>query len=128
MPSNIALNLINFTGLPDGTGNQSAWQPIGIALHEHKVGVTLIAANGTRNRVERNVTKRSWDITWEIVNLATIQTLRTIQRLMTTFVFTDLEGASFVVQTEDDDFTTEFLFIDRAGVRYYRAALTVYQA
>jgi hypothetical protein len=125
--AHLILNSVTFSGLPDGTGNASAWQPTGLVMKERKVGVTLLAADGTRNRVERNVVKREWEITWTTVNLATITSLRAIQRLMSSFTFSDLDGSSFTVQTEDDDFAPSFSFIDRSGVRYYDAALTLKQ-
>jgi hypothetical protein len=115
-----------FTGIADGSGNQSAWQPTGITLSETKVGVTLVAADGTRNRVERNAVKRVWTITWALTNTATMQTVRTIQRLMTTFAFVDLEGASYTVQTEDA-FEPEFNMIDVADNRYWDVQLVIYQ-
>ena len=125
--AHLILNSVTFSGHPDGTGNQSAWQPTGYTPKEIKVGVTLPAADGTRNRVERNVIKRTWEITWEGTNTATMQTLRTIQRLMTTFTLSDIEGNSFTVQTEDDDFEPDFAWIDPAGNRYWDVKLTVYQ-
>jgi hypothetical protein len=122
----LIINGTTFNGLPDGTGNQAAWTPTGITLAEQKIGVTLPAANGTRNRVERNVVKRTWTIRWDETNQATMQTIRTIARLMTTFSFTDLEGTSYTVQTEDE-FAPEFAFTTPGGVNHWNVELVLYQ-
>lgn len=125
--ADLVMNSVTFSGLPNGTGNQSGWQPTGYVPKEIKVGTVLIAADGTRNRVERNVIKRIWEISWDGTNTATMQTLRTIQRLMTTFTLVDIEGNSFTVQCEDEEFAPEFAWIDPAGNRYWDVTLTVYQ-
>ena len=125
--AHLILNGVTFSGLPDGSGNQSGWQPTGYTPKEIKIGVTLPAADGTRNRVERSVVKHTWEIAWDGTNTATMQTIRTIQRLMTTFTLSDIEGASYTVQTEDDEFAPEFDWIDDAGNRYWNVKLTVYQ-
>lgn len=54
----IVLNGVTYSGLPNGAGNANAWQPTGYVVRQEKIGVTLPAADGTRNRVERSVTKR----------------------------------------------------------------------
>lgn len=122
----LSINGTSFTGHPSGSGNQAAWLPTGITLAESKIGVTLPAANGARNRVERNVIKRVWTISWEATNQATMQTIRTIARLMTTFAFVDLEGASYTVQTEDE-FAPEFAYTSAAGVNHWNVELVLYQ-
>ena len=95
----LVINSVTFSGLPNGTGNQSAWQPTGYDETPTKIGVTLVAANGTRNRVERGVTKRAWKLTWEGCNYATMQTIRTISLLTSTFAFSDVGGTAYTVQT-----------------------------
>jgi hypothetical protein len=85
-----------------------------------------VAASGARNRVERNVIKRVWTISWEATNQATMQTMRTIARLMTTFALVDLEGVSYTVQTEDE-FAPEFAYTSAAGVNHWNVELTLYQ-
>lgn len=123
--SDLVLNGTTFNGSPFG-GSASAWRPTGIALGEEKIGLTLVAASGKRNRVERSVVKRYWTIDWQKTNQATMQTIRTIQRLMTTFTLVDLEGASYTVQTEEA-FEPEFAFTDEAGAHYWNVTLKVYQ-
>jgi hypothetical protein len=124
--AHLVINSTTFDGLIDGTGNQSAWQPTGYSVVEHKVGLTLEAANGTRNRVERSVTKRVWTLEWATANLATMQAIRTIQRLYTTFAFTDIEANAYTCQTESDDFEFEHAFLSGA-TRYFNVTLTIYQ-
>jgi hypothetical protein len=125
--STLIVNAVTFSGLPNGTGNQSAWQPDSYVASEVKIGVTLPAADGTRNRVERSVVKRTWEVGWQACNLATMQTVRTIQRLTTTFTFTDLEGVSYTVQTEDDAFAPEWAFNDPSGASFWTVKLVLYQ-
>jgi hypothetical protein len=125
--ANFVLNGVTFSGHPSGSGNQSAWLPTSVKQSETKIGATLVAADGTRNRVERNVTKRVWEITWQETNTATMQTVRTIQRLMTTFTLTDLESASYTVQCEDEEFSPEFAFSDPSGNNYWDVTLKVFQ-
>lgn len=123
----IVINSVTFSGLPNGTGNQSAWQPTKYAISEQKIGATLIAANGTRNRVERGVNKRIVTIAWEKTNQATMQALRTIQRLTTTFTIADFEGNSITVQTEDDAFAPAWNFNNRAGTPYWDVDVVYYE-
>lgn len=125
--AHVIINGTTFDGLGNGTGNQSALQPTGYTARERKVGMTLVAADGTRNRVERSVTKREWELAWENTNLATYQAVRTIQRLYTTFAFTDIEAAAYTVQTEDDDFEAEHAFVSAGGVHYYSITLHLLQ-
>jgi hypothetical protein len=125
--AHLVINGTTFSGHPSGTGNQSAWQPTGYTASQQKIGVTLPAANGTRNRVERNVVKRRWEITWEATNATTIATLRTLAALMASFSFSDVLGTSYTVQVEDDDLAVEFAFADLAGNQYWTTTLTLYQ-
>jgi hypothetical protein len=122
----LTINGTTFDGHPSGSGNQVAWLPTGITPAEQKIGATLVAASGARNRVERNVIKRVWTISWEATNQATMQTVRTIARLMTTFTLVDLEGVSYTVQTEDE-FAPEFAYTSAAGVNHWNVELTLYQ-
>ncbi len=123
--SDLSINAVTFNGTPL-TGNAAAWRPTGITAKEQKIGVTLEAANGTRNRVERGANKHVWDVVWEGCNLATMQTVRTIARLATSFTFVDNEGVSFTVQTEDQ-FAPAWLFDDAGGASYWSVTLTLYQ-
>jgi hypothetical protein len=124
--SDLVINGTTFNGGPTG-GNAAAWRPTGITLKEIKIGKTLPAADGTRNRVERAVVKRIWIIQWDETNNATMLTLRTIQRLTSTFSFTDLEGNSWTVQTEDDEFAPAWAFGDPSNNHYWNVTLTLYQ-
>lgn len=124
--SNLVINGTTFNGTPSGGGSASAWKPTGYSAKEQKVGVTLVAADGTRNRVERAINKRVWEISWDLCNLATMQTVRTIARLTTTFSFTDIEGNSATVQTEDE-FAPEWAQEDPAGNSYWNVKLTLYE-
>jgi len=73
------------------------------------------------------VVKRKWEIGWKACNQATMQTVRTIQRLTTTFTFADFEGVSYTVQTEDDDFAPEWAFNSPAGASFWIVKLILYQ-
>lgn len=124
--SNLVINGTTFNGTPSGAGSASAWKPTGYTAREQKVGATLVAADGTRNRVERAVNKRVYEIRWEKCNLATMQTVRTIARLTTTFTLVDFEGASVTVQTEDE-LAPEWAQEDTAGASYWNVTLTLYE-
>lgn len=123
--ANLIINGTTYDGTP-GSGSATAWQPTGYAVVEKKIGITLPAADGSRNRVERSVTKRVWTLQWATANLATMQALRTVQRLYTTWTFSDIEGTAYTVQTEDDDFTYDHAFLSGA-TRYWNVAITLYQ-
>lgn len=122
----IVINAVAFSGLPDGTGNAAAWQPTGYEATFEPIGVTLVAANGTRNRVRRGTTKRRWVITWERTNAATVTTLRTINGLATSFAFTDPDGGAYTVQIEDA-LPVTFNFIDGSGTTYWDVTLNLYE-
>ena len=121
----LVINSITFSGLPNGTGNQSAWQPTGYDETSTKIGGTLVAANGTRNRVERGTTKRAWKLTCEGCNYATMQTIRTISLLTSTFAFSDVGGTAYTVQTEEP---AEISFQKNSATEsYWSVTLTLYQ-
>lgn len=124
MSSNLVINAITFSGTPDGAGNASAWKPTGYVPTQEKIGATLVSANGTRTRVERNAVKRTWKISWERTNTATKDTLKTIAALMTTFSFSDDTGASYTVQVEDG-YEPEWMATDVAGNNYWNCSLTL---
>lgn len=123
--SHLVIAGTTFSGLIDGTGNASAWQPTGYSVKERKIGVTLEAADGTRNRVERSTYKRVWEIEWAVANAATVTTLRAINALTSTFTFTDTAGTSYTVQTEDE-LEVDFAFIV-GSTQYWSVRLTLYQ-
>lgn len=124
--ANLVINSVTFSGTPDGAGNQSAWKPTGYTPSLEKIGQTLVAADGTRNRVERNVVKRVWTIRWERCNTATKDTLKSIAALMTTFTFVDDAGTSSTVQVEDA-FEPAWVTTDVGGNNYWDCALTLKQ-
>lgn len=97
----LVINGTTFNGKPDGTGTAAAWDPTGYKETPAKIGTTLVAADGTRNRVERGTTKHVFDLAWDPCNLATMQALRTIALLTSTFAFVDYGGTSYTVQVED---------------------------
>lgn len=124
--ANLIINAITFSGTPDGAGNQSAWKPTGYQVSQEKIGQTLVSANGSRTRVERNAVKRTWRVRWEKTNTATKDTLKTIAALMTTFSFSDDAGATWTVQVEDA-FAPEWQTTDAAGANYWNGELTLKQ-
>lgn len=124
--SHLIINSITFSGTADGAGNQDAWQPNAYERTYDNIGVTLVAANGTRNRVRRGAIKRVWTIGWARTNLATLNTLRTIQALNTTFPFTDVHGTSYTVQTEDA-LEEAFNFVDQSGAQFWDVTLKLFQ-
>src|SRR6266540_3868116 len=95
MAANLIINAVTYSGTPNGSGNQSAWKPSGYIPRQRKIGTTLEAADGTQNRVERSVTKREWEITWEKTNNATRLTLATLAALYTSFSMTDYDGNTY---------------------------------
>ena len=95
------MNGTTFNGLPNGTGSASAWQPTKYIPRKAKIGITLEAADGTRNRVERSTAKREWEIGWTACNNATRLTLETLAALNTTFSMTDFDGDTYTVFIEE---------------------------
>ena len=122
----VSLNGIAFTGLPNGSGNQSGWQPTSYQEILERVAVTLVAANGTRNRVERGVIKRQWVLKWEPCNLATSTTLRTLMSVTTTWTFTDFVSGGYSVQTEEP-LEVEWAYNDRAGSTFMNVSLKLFE-
>jgi len=126
MASNLVLNGTTYSGTPLTPATPR--KPNGIDLEFAKVGTTLIAADGTRRFVARGTTKRTWKITWERAAEATRSALRTLAALTTTWTFVDQLGASYTVQTEQDDYTEDYAATDLAGNLYYDITLTVREA
>ncbi len=123
----LILNGTTYSGLPNGTGNANAWQPTAYVPRQVKIGMTLEAADGTRNRVERSVTKREWDITWEKTNSATRTTLATLAALYTTFSMTDFDGNVYTCFIEEA-FEPEWQFNTPAGASFWTCKLTIRQS
>ena len=125
--AHLQINGTTFSGLPDGSGNASAWQPTAYDEPRTSIGVTLVAANGTRNRVHRGTNKRVFTIAWDATNAATVGTLETIAALTTTFTLVSPRGTSYTVQNEDDALEVEFARIDQSLTQYWTARLTLYE-
>jgi hypothetical protein len=123
--AHIILNGTTFNGTPT-SGSASAWQPTGYNQQRGKIGTTLVAANGTRNRVERSVVKRVWTLQWDRANAATRGTLRTIAALTTSFSFTDVDSTVYTVQVEEPLEET-FGFIDGTSTQYWDMTLVLHQ-
>jgi|GEM_PF-3073082 hypothetical protein len=123
----LIINAVTYSGLPNGTGNASAWQPDSYTLRILKIGMTLEAADGTRNRVERSVLKREWDIGWSKTNNATRATLATLSALFTTFSFTDFDGNTYTCFIEDA-FEPEWAFNNPAGASFWNCAIKIRQS
>lgn len=124
--ANIVMNGTTFNGLPNGTGSASAWQPTKYIPRKAKIGITLEAADGTRNRVERSTAKLEWEIGWTACNNATRLTLATLCALNTTFTFTDLDGNSFTAFIEEP-FAPEWSFNAPSGATYWNCEIVVRQ-
>lgn len=122
----LVLNGTTYSGLPNGTGNQSAWQPTSYDLVAERIGVTLVAANGTRNRVERSVTKRQWEIGWDATNSATKSTIETLAAVATTWTMTAYDGSTYTVQTEEPP-DISWAFNTSSGASFWDITLKVYQ-
>lgn len=114
------------TGLPNGTGNANFWQPTSYSVETTRIGVTLVAANGTRNRVERGTTKRIWTIGWKACNYATKGTVEAIAAVATTFFLADFAGTSYTCQTEDPP-DVAWAFNDRAGNTFWDVQIRIFQ-
>lgn len=122
----LVINGTTYNGLPNGTGSSTAWQPTGYVVRQVKIGTTLEAADGTRNRVERSVTKREWDLTWEKCNNATRLTLTTLAAVYTTFSMTDFDGNVYTCFI-DAPFEPEWQYNTPAGAAFWNCKLTIRQ-
>jgi hypothetical protein len=125
--ANLVLNGTTYSGLPNGTGNASAWQPTSYTVRLKKIGATLESADGTLNRVERSITKREWEITWEKTNNATRTTLSTLSVLFTTFSMTDYDGNTYTCIIEDP-FEPEWQFNTPSATPFWNCKLKIRQA
>ncbi|HNP70618.1 MAG TPA: hypothetical protein PKK15_05905 [Kouleothrix sp.] len=124
--SYLIINGTTYSGLPNGTGNQSAWQPTGYVPKIEKIGTTLVAADGTHNRVERASPKRAWKIDWDGCNNATRLALATLAALGSSFSMTDFDGATYTCFI-DDPFEPSWAFNDLSGASFWACAITVRQ-
>lgn len=122
----IVLNGVTYSGLPNGAGNANAWQPTGYVVRQEKIGVTLPAADGTRNRVERSVTKREWELTWEKCNSATRSTLVTLAALYTSFSMADFDGNTYTCFI-DEPFEPEWSHNSPAGASFWNCKIKIRQ-
>jgi hypothetical protein len=84
--------------------NGTVFHPTSVKKVPHKIGKLLEAASGKRNWVHRTH-KREWEIAWNGVPEATRAAIETIFLLTTTFTFIDLNGTSYTVQCEGDDYS-----------------------
>jgi hypothetical protein len=123
--ANISLNGTTYDGTPAAGSNP--WKPASITRRDIKIGVTNVAADGTRTLVLRGI-KREWDIEWEKVNATTRNALRTLHALTTTFTFVDEDGTSWTVQTEEGDHEDSTAYTSGANVQYYDTKITLRQA
>lgn len=121
----IVLNGVIYNG---SGSNPKPPDATGIRRTTTKVGKLLIAASGRRNWVSRNAIKPSWELTWTNTNLATLNALRALVALNTTFTFVDDQGTSWVCQCEADALQDSISFTKFNKTSLYNITLTIHVA
>jgi hypothetical protein len=85
--------------------NGVQFKPSNIDVSEDKIGVNSRAASG-RLKFHLVTTKSQWKISWAMVDTATMNAVRTIYRLTSSFVFIDEQGVSHTVACLPGGFTS----------------------
>lgn len=114
------------------TLNSVTFHPSDVQLERSKIGVSLIAQNGTRRFVHRlngatPIYKNVWTIPWKIVPEATRTAILAIYAITSVFVFTDQFGASWVAACEADGYSENVAVIVSNTETYYDVTLKIYQ-
>ena len=107
------------------TLNSTTFYPSDVQETFEKIGVVFEAANGNRRFLHR-ANKRSWNISFQSVPLATVVALRTIAALTSTFTFTDENSNSFTVFCDTGALKTNVAILAKQSgsqVLYYNADL-----
>lgn len=112
--------------------NGTNFYPSDAPISYSKVGVTLVAANGTRRFAHRTtggtpIFKASWDLQWNMVTHAVRVAVATIHALTTTFTYKDQDGTNWTVQCEDGGYSDSVAFIAGNGDLYYNVTLKIFQ-
>lgn len=126
MASDLVLNGTTYNGTPSSLSNP--WKPDGFDLEVAKIGVSLVADDGTRRFVTRSTSKRTWKITWSRANETTRAAVRALHLLTTTWTMVDPLGVSYTVQTEQDDYSEDYAMTTLANALRWKLELTVREA
>lgn len=113
--SAIILNGVTFS-----TGVKNITEPL------RRVGKRKEAANGNPRFFLRG-SKRSWEISFENLPIATINQLRTIALLSSSFAYTDEAGTSFTVICQENALEVSRPEILQDGTIAYEATLRIEQ-
>jgi hypothetical protein len=114
------------------TLNGTSFYPSDIQVEFTKVGVSLVADNGSRRFVHRlsgatPINKLNWVLSWERVTETVRGQIGVIANLSTTFTYVDQHAVSYTVQTEESAFTSSIAFVAAGAVLYYNVELRIWQ-
>lgn len=110
--------------------NTYSFTPSDIKESEAKIGVVIVAANGRRRFAQaavgaQPITKRVWSIEWKKVLLATLDQIRLIYRLPSSFTYVSESGETATVICEADALQSTRAFIAGDGTVYYQVTLVI---
>lgn len=106
--------------------------PSDIQLETTKIGVSLVAANGTRRFAHRlsgatPIYKRTWKLLWDSASAAERTTVVAVYAYTVSFSFVDQYGGAWTVQCEDGGYSESVAFVAKGGTLYYDLGLTLLQ-
>lgn len=110
--------------------NTTTFTPSDIKESETKVGTVFRAANGRLRFAQvtvggQPVTKKIWTIEWKLIPIATLDLLRQIYRLPSSFPYVGEAGETHTVLCDADALQSTRAFIAGDGTVYYRVSLTI---
>lgn len=111
------------------TLNGTVYNPSKVETTVDKIGEVKVMINGT-TRFFHKAHKRKWSISWEGIPDATVQALRTIYLLTTSFTFKDEWDTSYTVLCLPGGFK-HTLAGDRIGlngIEYYDVSFDIQEA
>lgn len=114
------------------TMNGVTFHPSEFTVEVSKIGVTLVAADGTRRFVQRMngatpIVKRTWPFPWKNVSETVRAAVAAIYALNTTFTLIDELGVSYTVQCEAGGYTQKINTIVSNTELRYDLELRVFQ-
>lgn len=115
------------------TLNGTTFYPSDVPKTIEKIGVSLVAANGSRTWVQRTtaagaaIHKRVWVIPWRGVSNTVRAAVQTIFLLTAPFTFVDHLGTSYTVQCEADGYDETVSLVQTDSINYYDITLTIYE-
>lgn len=110
--------------------NTYSFTPSDIKESEAKVGTVIRAANGRTRFAQVTVggvpvTKRIWTIEWKLVLLATLDQIRMVYKLPSSFTYVSESGEMATVICDADALQSTRAWIAGDGTVYYRVTLTI---